>query len=233
MAVLEEREARAHRILDAAAELILRWGFQKTTLDDISRLAGVAKSTMYLHWKTREELFKALLRRERVGLAEDIERGIASDPLGVTLGGILRHCALATLKRPLMKAILLRDMDVLGKLAHREQHTPMNVSRLLGFKHYIAFLREHGLARTDMSLEEQVVVFSSIFMGFFITTPLLPDEFAPADEKMAALMAETAHRTLEPAEPISPDKLQTVSEAFTLFLSQAIEAVREQFQKSL
>ena len=97
------REQRADRILDAAAELMLRWGYNKTTIDDIARLAGVAKGTIYLHWKTREDLFTALMRREYIRLVEDIQqRGgrsvaqgkgqggfhlVRSDPPSPTLGG--------------------------------------------------------------------------------------------------------------------------------------------------
>ena len=73
---VSRRRERAERILDAAAVLILRWGYQKTTLDDVSRQAGVAKGTMYLHWKTREELFGALIKREKLELAEDIKQRI-------------------------------------------------------------------------------------------------------------------------------------------------------------
>ena len=62
----ERRVARAHRILDAASSLILRWGYNKTTIDDVARQAGVAKGTIYLHWNTREELFAALIHRERL-----------------------------------------------------------------------------------------------------------------------------------------------------------------------
>src|SRR5579884_3269032 len=65
-----KREARAERILDAASELVLRWGYKKTTIDDIAKQAGVAKGTIYLHWKTREELFLALLTREYISIAE-------------------------------------------------------------------------------------------------------------------------------------------------------------------
>lgn len=46
-----KRQERAHRILDAAAELVLRWGYKKTTIDDIAKQAKVAKGTIYLHWK--------------------------------------------------------------------------------------------------------------------------------------------------------------------------------------
>jgi len=45
----ERREARAQRILDAASTLILRYGYHKTTIDDIAREAGVGKGTLYLH----------------------------------------------------------------------------------------------------------------------------------------------------------------------------------------
>ncbi len=49
-----KRQERAERILDAAAALIQRWGYNKTTIDDIAKQAGVAKGTIYLHWKTRD-----------------------------------------------------------------------------------------------------------------------------------------------------------------------------------
>ena len=73
---VSRRQERAHRILDAAAALILRWGYNKTTIDDVSRQAGVAKGTINLHWKTREELFAALIKREKVELAEDLKQRI-------------------------------------------------------------------------------------------------------------------------------------------------------------
>src|SRR5436190_17687952 len=100
----EQREQRAERILDAAAELMLRWGYNKTTIDDIVRLAGVPKGTIYLHWKTREELFLALIEREYTRLVRDIQQRIASNPDGGTMRGLTKHSMLATMKSPLMKA---------------------------------------------------------------------------------------------------------------------------------
>ncbi|HRC77763.1 MAG TPA: helix-turn-helix domain-containing protein, partial [Kouleothrix sp.] len=76
------RHERAQRILDAAAALILRWGYNKTTIDDIARQAGVAKGTIYLHWNTREELFGALMLREKAALAADLRARTAADPAG-------------------------------------------------------------------------------------------------------------------------------------------------------
>ena len=227
------REARAHRILDAAAALILRWGYNKTTLDDISRQAGVAKGTLYLHWNTREELFAALMKREKIEMAEDIKQRIAGDPTGATLRGILKHSALALMKRPLMKAVLLRDMDVIGKLAHSEQSSATYAERLTGFKTYLELLREHDLVRTDLSLRAQVYMLSAIFMGFFLVAPLVPDEFTLTDEELAGLMAETVHCTLESGRSIPSDELQTASYAFMQYLNRTTAIAQEQFQKEV
>ncbi|QBD78513.1 TetR/AcrR family transcriptional regulator [Ktedonosporobacter rubrisoli] len=227
------REARAHRILDAAAALILRWGYNKTTLDDIARQAGVAKATMYLHWKTREELFAALIRREKVVVAEDIKQRVSADPEGTTLSGLLKHSALALLQSPLLKAVIMRDMEVLGKLAHREQSNAAHLEKMEGFKLYFEFLREHGLVRTDLSLTKQIYMFSAIFTGFFLVAPLMSDEYALSDEEMAELMAETGKRILEPAHAASTAELQKISSIFLQYLDRSVEIAREQFQKEV
>jgi AcrR family transcriptional regulator len=230
---ISKRQERAQRILDAAATLILRWGYNKTTIDDIARQANVAKGTIYLHWKTREELFAALITREKLEIGEEIKQRIAADPEGATLRGIVRCVAPILLKRPLMKAVLLRDLDVIGKLTHSDYHSETYVEKLAGFKTYISLLREHGLVRTDLSLRAQVYIYSAIFMGFFLIAPLMPAEFSLSDEEMADLIAETVHRTLEVDRPVSPDELQTVSRPFMQFLNQRIATAQEQFQHEI
>jgi AcrR family transcriptional regulator len=228
---VSRRQERAQRILDAAAALILRWGYHKTTLDDISRETGIAKGTIYLHWKTREELFGALIKREKMEMAEEIRQRITADPEGATLRGILKHSSLALMQRPLLKAVILRDMDVLGKLAHSEHSCAAYTERLEGFKIYLELLREHDLVRTDLSLRAQVYLFSAIFVGFFLVAPLMPDEFTLADEELAELMAEAAHCTLEPDRSVPSDALQTASHAFLEYLDHATAVAQEQFQR--
>ncbi|MGH2459592.1 MAG: TetR/AcrR family transcriptional regulator [Chloroflexota bacterium] len=221
------RRERAARILDAAAVSILRWGYDKTTIDDVARQAGVAKGTIYLHWKTRDDLFRALIRRERLAVAGDLRRRVVEDPEGATLRGMLKHSALALLTRPLMKAILLRDLDVLGKLARREPASATHAEALAALAHYLEFLRERGLMRTDLDLPAQVSTLGAIFMGFFLIAPLLPGEFSLSDEGRAELIAETVHRALEPARAFSPDELAAASRAFLDYLDRETAIVWE------
>jgi AcrR family transcriptional regulator len=226
----ERREVRAQRILDAAATLILRYGYQRITIEEIARQAGVGKGTLYLHWTTREALFAALILREKVAMAEDIKQRLAGDAAGATLGGLLKHAALALMQRPLLKAILLRDTEVFGKLVQREQSSALSTEVLAGFTTYLEALREQGLVRADLSLQALGALFSSIFLGFFQARPLLPDAFKPSDEELAELMAETGHRTLEPRDPSPSSALQIASHTLTQYLDHSVGKAQEHLQ---
>src|SRR5262249_7214013 len=69
------RPRRSEHMLDTAATLLVRWGFRKTTIDDVAREAGVAKGTIYLHWKNKNDLFlAALLRAQQQTNAEVLQR---------------------------------------------------------------------------------------------------------------------------------------------------------------
>lgn len=229
----DKRWERAHRILDAASTLILRWGYSKTTIDDIAREADVAKGTIYLHWKTREELFTSLIHREVLVFAQDFQQGIAADPMGATLRGIVRHSALATLKRPLLKALLLRDREVLGKMAQSEFTNATYIKRVEGFKAYLESLRQHDLIRRDLSLQAQMHIAGAIYAGFFLDHPMLPKGLALPDEELAELMAETVQRTLQTDHAVSFGEMEVVTQAYLESVNHLIELTAEQFRQRL
>jgi AcrR family transcriptional regulator len=213
--------------------LIQRWGYNKTTIDDIARQAGVAKGTIYLHWKTREELFSALLTREKLEMGTEIRQSIEDDPEGATMRGMIKHMALILMKRPLLKAVFLHDMEMLGKLAQERYSTEAHQQRLAGFHAYLELLREHNLVRKDLSLQAQVYVFSAIFTGFFLVQPLMAKDYPLPDEEIADLMAETVHLTLEPDHAISPASLQAASDMFRRYLDHSVAVAQEQFQQEI
>src|SRR5579864_9751738 len=88
----EQRLAeRGDRILDALATLIARWGYGKTTVDDVAREAGVAKGTVYLHWPNKGAMLHALLEREDRQWNAIVMARMATDPRGGTLSNTYRH----------------------------------------------------------------------------------------------------------------------------------------------
>lgn len=52
--------ARRAAILDAALSLFGRYGYRRTSIDDIAREAGIAKGTVYLSFRSKDQVFRAL-----------------------------------------------------------------------------------------------------------------------------------------------------------------------------
>jgi AcrR family transcriptional regulator len=80
---LSGRAARAaerrQAIIEAALEEFIARGFTATRLDDVAKRAGVAKGTIYLHFKDKESMFEELIRTALVPL---IGRLHAPPPIG-------------------------------------------------------------------------------------------------------------------------------------------------------
>lgn len=55
-------EARRQAILDAAVAVFASQGFAAAKLDDVAEQAGVAKGTIYLHFKDKQDLFEQMVR---------------------------------------------------------------------------------------------------------------------------------------------------------------------------
>jgi AcrR family transcriptional regulator len=75
----ERAAERRSAIIEAALDEFIARGFTATRLDDIARRAGVAKGTIYLHFKDKESMFEELIRTALVPL---IGRLHAPPPIG-------------------------------------------------------------------------------------------------------------------------------------------------------
>ncbi len=71
------KEARPGELLDAALDLFVERGYAATRLDDVAARAGVSKGTLYLYYTGKEDLFKAVVRRNILPLIEAFERDVA------------------------------------------------------------------------------------------------------------------------------------------------------------
>ena len=73
---------RRAAILDSAAGVFLRYGFEKTSMEDLARAAGLSRQGLYLHFSTKEALFKeavlALLDANRAACQAALaQKGVA------------------------------------------------------------------------------------------------------------------------------------------------------------
>jgi AcrR family transcriptional regulator len=63
MALVESQRSTRDMILDATDRLMARYGFRKTTVEDVAREASVARRTIYTYFASKEELGLASIAR--------------------------------------------------------------------------------------------------------------------------------------------------------------------------
>ncbi|MBA7528893.1 HTH-type transcriptional regulator QacR [subsurface metagenome] len=66
------------RILNVAAKIFSKFGFQKTTVDEIARAAHKAKGSVYYYFKSKEELFRGVVEKEFHTLRSELVKAIDS-----------------------------------------------------------------------------------------------------------------------------------------------------------
>jgi AcrR family transcriptional regulator len=65
-------EGKRRQIVDGARQVFMAQGFDAASMGEIARVAGVSKGTLYVYFKSKEELFEAIVRQECQANAEQI-----------------------------------------------------------------------------------------------------------------------------------------------------------------
>jgi AcrR family transcriptional regulator len=73
---LQRDEIVVREILDTARALFRQSGFKKTTMGDIARSLGKAKSSLYYYYPSKEDIFEAVLYAEMDELLDQIHQSI-------------------------------------------------------------------------------------------------------------------------------------------------------------
>ena len=78
MRIVKEAAERKNEILDAAEELFAARGYEATSTGDILDRVGIARGTLYYHFRSKEEILDALTERINDSLIAGAKR-IAGD----------------------------------------------------------------------------------------------------------------------------------------------------------
>ena len=71
--------AKRDQILDGAKKVFALSGFDGASMNDITRAAGVSKGTIYVYFQSKEELFAALIQREREHVMNHVQSILQED----------------------------------------------------------------------------------------------------------------------------------------------------------
>ena len=140
MRIVKEAEARREEILDAAEKLFAAKGFDNTSTGDILDAVGIARGTLYYHFKSKEDILDGVIQRITAHLMQ-------------AAGRIVRQKELPVLER-LTKAILALNVESrigveIMEQVHRPQnalmHQKMQAALLAGIHPILTELVEEGI----------------------------------------------------------------------------------------
>ena len=120
-------EARRQAILDAALDVFAAEGFAAAKLDDVAEKAGVAKGTIYLHFKDKQDLFEQMVREAVFPVIARLEElaKLPDLPAELVLRAmfeVFRTQVLATRRKDLLRLILTEGprFPAIAAFYHRE-----------------------------------------------------------------------------------------------------------------
>jgi AcrR family transcriptional regulator len=220
---LSKRALRAQRILDAAAQLLERLGYNRVTVEDIARQAGIGKGTVYLHWPNRETLFLAVLQRELLQFMDDLAPTLRGNPEELLLHRLVRHFWLAAHRRPLIRAVFVQDLETLGRLTSAGDPTFI-AQQYEAFEAYVELLKQSRLLRADMAAREVMYVYRATITGFFLAENLIPADYQPDAERKADLLAAAFQRTFEIQDPPPRAAVKAIAPEIVKIIQRIAEA---------
>jgi len=193
------RELRQDRILEAAVTVLARWGFRKTTVDDVAREAGVGKGTLYLHWSDKVELFRAAIWHASQRTIEDMMTRVAADPDGGQFHRLWAHGLVAIYDNPLLSGIMTGKIDLAGGAV--EALGSSTVNQLIGTsEEQIAAMQRANLIRGDVPPRVLLLLMGALKLGIISSSQLLPPGQAPTTQELTEGLSDLIRRWLQPGE---------------------------------
>lgn len=154
----EPNAGRRDAILQAAAGVFLRYGYRKTSMDDLARAAGLSRQGLYLHFATKEAIFRdsvvllttRSLAAVRAALARD--HGAIEDRLLDAFVGLASHSDGSPMSRDLMVELLASATELAGPIVATFEDALLDeFARMLRTSGVASAWKPHGLSAKDLA----------------------------------------------------------------------------------
>src|SRR5512133_2521277 len=195
---MSDYDERQQQILDAAADVIIRLGYNKATMSDIAEEAGASRGTIYLYFKGKEELFEALVFREWMQYAQTWMEYVEADPRGGTLGGYFRATMRAVNSCPLIASVMRRDRRVLGNYLRKPDNLFAWLQSGSISVDFIRALQAAGAVRQDLDPAVTAHIIEMLGYGQLTIGDFKPADQSPPYEVVMEALADMMDRLLTP-----------------------------------
>jgi AcrR family transcriptional regulator len=215
---------KAARILAAAGELLLARGSKGVTIAEVARKAHIGKGTVYLYWKTKEDLLLDLVCRDFVALADEVTAAVTADSDLARPSRLCPHMLHIAAAHPFVSALQRNDDGLLGVLT--DDPRSARLLDALGpeavMHQALPIWRANDLARADWPLADQAFALHSLLTGFRTTTGL---RYWPQIDDPGQVLAAAVTALLGP-ERATPEQVRAAAaEGIRIFAEQRATAL--------
>jgi AcrR family transcriptional regulator len=126
--MVRSSDATQQRILAGAYKLFYKRGFGRVSVDEIAKLAGITKRSLYYHFASKDELLTAVLDRQQelsfaqIRQYEDRYRGSTEEIVSILFSAFARWSAQAGWAGAGFTRIVMELADLPGHPARKAAH---------------------------------------------------------------------------------------------------------------
>jgi AcrR family transcriptional regulator len=139
------RDFRIRELLDATCRVVARHGFQGVTVDRVAEEAKIAKGTVYLYFRTKEELLKAAVEQGMATFTSQIHAEVeeVTAPLEKLSRLVEASLELSDTNRDFFKTLLLERNFLAAAPSHPEAAQMLDL--YLAYIHLIENVIQEGV----------------------------------------------------------------------------------------
>lgn len=189
---------REKDIFAATERLLVKFGYDKTTVSDIAKEAGISKGAVYLHFSSKDELIEKMLVRAMLGFSANWFTAIEEDPQGGLIGNMYLNMLKVIDETPLMAVIMRQDGAILGNYLKKKDNFFVKHQRQ-GMRHeFVALMQQAGAIRQELDPKVVAHIMDMISFGMVTISEFVPTNHIPPTDDVVKGIADFMHRALTP-----------------------------------
>jgi len=185
------KEKTRRKILEVASMLFARYGFHKTSMDEIAKVSRKAKGSIYYHFASKEELFTEIVKQEFEKLKEELMKIVEDDklnPVQKTIAFLLKRnqtLAESAHYQETLRADLYERFEFLDSLRNKhDEYEKVQMTKILNEGIEKGYYRDMG--DTGIILDVFYMVLKGLEIPFFVQKKYVV--LKPHLEKMVGIM---------------------------------------------
>lgn len=192
------QKLRHDAIIKAAETLFIRFGYDKTSVADIAKQAGISKGAIYLHFKSKDELFERLLMTKMGKFSFAWMENVEADPYGGLMSGMYIAMLSAMHKDVFITAMMRQDGQFFGSYMTKPNSMFKNQYQQNTRQEFIKMMQDVGCVRKELDPLTTAHVMNIISHGLVSIGQVIDEKDIPPIEATIKTLADIMDKALTP-----------------------------------